>query len=111
MKKIFSFIFILLSVSRVSIAQNWLWAKQAGSTLRDNFSTVVHDNNDNLYASGITKASGAFNFYFGNDTLSGNGYGHVIAKYDVNGNEVWIKALREDNGGNGSGGIKIIYDR
>ena len=111
MKKIFSFIFILLSVSRVSIAQNWLWAKQAGSTLRDNFSTVVHDNNDNLYASGITKASGAFNFYFGNDTLSGNGYGHVIAKYDVNGNEVWIKALREDNGGNGSGGIKIIYDK
>jgi hypothetical protein len=104
-------IFVICLFKQFGLAQDWQWAKKAGSVFLDYYSTVVHDNNDNLYTSGITKSSGAFKFYFGNDSISGSGYGHVIAKYDANGNEVWVRALRESNGGNGAGDIRIIYDK
>ncbi len=73
-------------------AGNVSWANCEGGTYLDEPNAAVMDINGNTYIAGIYYSS---SIPFGTDTLSNSGssfYGDMfIAKYDVNGNNVWAK--------------------
>ena len=70
-------------------AQNWQWAKQAGSSSYDSGTSIIEDNLGNLYA---TYNVGEPLAYFQTDTFLVSGWNDFfLVKYDNNGNELWVK--------------------
>jgi hypothetical protein len=65
---------------------NLLWAKRAGGKLDEMSMTMAADAAGNCYIGGYTDSN---DFTFGTSTLSTTGI--YIAKYDTDGNELWIK--------------------
>ncbi len=89
---------IFLSVLyNYSNAQSWQWAKQLGSPLFDDASTVHISSKNNIYVTG-NFAGSLFNY--GNNSVICNGINDFfIAKYNLVGNLLWFKQL----GGNNTG--------
>ncbi len=79
----------------LSQSQTWQWAKNAGTVGRAFGPLVCTDQVGNHYA--VVYAEGSL-CYFQTDTLAINGINdEFIVKYDVNGNEIWIKQIGGPN--------------
>jgi hypothetical protein len=112
MKKITLFSFFIFSLIAVN-AQSWQWAKRFGSNsnsnANDRFYGMITDNAGNIYSCGGYQAGTTF----GSIALTDYGglYDIFIAKYDCQGNLLWVNtagssgldgatALDVDNNGN-----------
>ncbi|MDJ1469362.1 SBBP repeat-containing protein [Xanthocytophaga flava] len=88
-------IIVLFFQSLVSSAQDYLWTKQAGGTGDDFGIEIVVDDLGNSYVTGQIQGSAVF----GTTTLiSAGGNDIFIAKYDPNGNVIWV--IRAGGSGN-----------
>ena len=100
---------ILMSCS-FTFSQDWLWAKQIGSSLDDG-ATGTCDGNGNLYIAGSYEGPVC---YFPSTTLHATGISNIfLAKFDNEGNELWVKQFNVDNyyPGEEDGISDIILDR
>jgi len=102
MKTIKNSLFAVLFIAQWSLfslhcfGQDWLWAKQIGSNSNVGGGAIL-DVYNNIYCSGMFYNS----CYFEHDTLTAFGYNDLfLAKFDVNGNELWTKRI---GGGNPTG--------
>lgn len=99
MKNIFLFIAIFLPATL--IAQNWYWAKHLGGPGLDKAYIGHIDGQQNIYLYGRYAVSYATtnysNCYIENDTLFGQ-KDAFIAKYNENGNILWVKNCVSPNG-------------
>lgn len=84
MKKLL--IFVMLSMPYFLFSQTIDWIRTAGDVLTDFGQVVRTDSAGNIYVSGT--AQGTVNF--GNDTVSSLDPFAFIAKYDSNGNNLWV---------------------
>src|SRR6185295_3905297 len=85
----FLFLFAIISAN----AQTWDWAKRAGGTGQDNCRGIVADAAGNSYIGGTFTDSADFgNFHLTAQIAPENMY---VAKYDVSGNVVWVKQIRQ----------------
>jgi hypothetical protein len=93
--KILAISTILLITNCINaISQDWLWAKQIGSSLDDG-ATGTCDGNGNLYIAGSYEGPVC---YFPSTTLHANGISNIfLAKFDNEGNELWVKQFNVDN--------------
>ena len=95
-KLIPTFLLILLSTSGFS--QNWIWSQQIGGSQAETCgsNSICHDFDGNIYMSGTYHSNPC---YLLNDTLvSMSGISDFyIAKYDVSGNELWVKSFGGHN--------------
>ena len=91
MKKIF-FTILLIVVFLHSYSQHWQWAVKDGSQSSDDAAiSVCQDSEGNIYVTGIVLYPTA---YFQTDTFQVNGFNDIfLAKYDANGNEIWVKVF------------------
>jgi hypothetical protein len=111
MKKIFTILLILISITKITTAQIpvWIWAKSAGGSNLDMANSIATDHHGNTYITG--------NFYspsitFGNKTLTNpnsNIFGAIyLVKYDTIGNVIWArKAIGASLIANASNSIAI----
>jgi len=65
---------------------NRLWSRQIGSNYSDYASDIALDNSGNVYLVGWTQGLMAGTSYYGNGNM-------VAAKYDTNGNQLWLKQV------------------
>jgi type IX secretion system substrate protein len=102
-------IIICIFVSQIADAQNWIWSKGIGGIGNEGTKYSCIDPNDNLYIAGRFESNPC---YFNSDTLQPNGYyDFFIAKYDANGNELWVKSFGGNNGQMQYEGINsMVYD-
>jgi len=74
-------------VAKYDLSGNLLWAKSAGGNYNDKAQGVTADNNGNVYVTGYFTDTANFS----GTTIYGNGNQDIyIAKYDVNGNFIWV---------------------
>ena len=88
-KTIFTVYCLLFAVHCFS--QNWLWAKSAGGQtfFADYGQYICKDNNGNIYVAGSMSLPSCS---FHTNTFNINGFNDLfLAKYDTNGNEIWVK--------------------
>lgn len=79
-------------------AGNVLWARSAGGSSYDIGYGVITDPSGNAYITGGFQSSAAV---FGSDTIGSFGsYDIFLAKYDANGNELWVR-------GTGGSGVDV----
>ncbi len=81
-------------IVKYSSGGNVLWAKSAIGISDDRASSVSVDNNNNSYVTGSYMSS---TLVFGTQSLTGLG-GIFTAKYDLNGNVLWVKSSVGGNG-------------
>ena len=73
---------------------NLIWVKQAGGTSYDRGKSIIADNSGNIYLTGHFKT----NTTFENTFFSAYGqYDIFIARYDSNGNLIWVKQAGGDD--------------
>ncbi len=80
------------SMNSILFAQvsGWQWVKSAGGSAYDIATSVKTDALGNCYVTGYFESP---TLYFGTDSLkSAGGYDIFIAKYDINGNLLWVKS-------------------
>jgi hypothetical protein len=95
MKKRIVLIIVLMSVITLINAQNWQWANSGGGPSGDYSNNICTDKHGNVYISGSIMSSPV---YFHTDTLTTNGFNDCfIAKYDIDGNEIWVKRFGGPN--------------
>ncbi|HRD41015.1 MAG TPA: SBBP repeat-containing protein, partial [Bacteroidia bacterium] len=91
MRKIFCIIVILIALFSNAQVPNWQWAKSHGSTASENISGLAVNSIGESYTCGYYFSS---NFTIGTYTLTNNGnYDSYVAKFDVNGNPLWVKSF------------------
>ena len=95
MKHIIITVLFLMCIFQNAVSQNWQWAKSAGGVNFDGGGAVRIDGNNDLYVVGSFESA---NCYFSTDTLHMIGDDDMFfAKYDNNGNELWVKRLGGNN--------------
>jgi len=106
-KTVFTVYCLLFAVH--SFSQNWQWANSCGGNNYDVGGYICIDNFDNVYISGQVTEPKAF---FQTDTLTINGFSDFfLAKYNANGNELWVRQFGGYNAtGNFDGIPQIVYD-
>ncbi len=82
---VLNFYFLYLPAS----AQTWNWAEGINGSLAENVNDLIIDEDGNLFITG--KFSGTSNFD-GIDRVSNGGTDIFIAKYDTDGNGIWINS-------------------
>ncbi|MBL0049215.1 MAG: T9SS type A sorting domain-containing protein [Bacteroidetes bacterium] len=93
-------LFICLIPSATSNAQNWQWAKRAGSVSVENISSVCTDNIGNVYVLGQFSTNNPWAPYmlFDTDTVYNIGVNQIfIAKYSSSGSILWTRSLGGSN--------------
>jgi Ca2+-binding RTX toxin-like protein len=81
---------------------NRLWVKQWGTVNYDQADDIALDSSGNLYISGRT-----------NGNLGGTNAGSsdaFLAKYDLNGHQIWLEQLGSSGNDTGSEGVEVITD-
>lgn len=110
MKHLFYFLSLLAFTTIVSEAnaQGLVWAKGLGGDSHDDISSIVHDAAGNTYVTGFFQDTLEVEHTSGSTTLVSAGEDDIFfAKYDPDGNCVWIKGM----GGTGQDrGIGIQLD-
>jgi hypothetical protein len=93
-----SFLIIFFSIfCSITSAQtpDWIWARQTTGSIYDFGESLVSDNDGNIYVSGNFLCC---NIVFGNDSTAGFGeHDLFIAKYDNQGNPLWIRSAGGDD--------------
>jgi hypothetical protein len=109
MKKQLIVTIVILFTVQLSSGQDWRWANGGGGTNGGGGSTICTDNSGNTYISGVLWFPEA---YFKTDTLTINGFSDLfLAKYDADGNELWIKQFGGYNDlGTDDGTPRLAYD-
>ena len=100
----------LLSILNLRcLAQDWHWAKSTGGLNQDGGKSICTDSNGNVYFAGQIMYPEAF---FQTDTLIIVGFSDFfLAKYDGNGNELWVKQFGGYNSeGNFEYAHSLLYD-
>jgi hypothetical protein len=82
---------------------NYIWAKDL-EFIRG--SDIVLDNSGNVFLGGYYDSSSDFD-PSSNVVLAGSGAGLFFAKYDFNGNFLWVKGIKSVN--NNSGGVSSLF--
>ncbi|MBL0050003.1 MAG: hypothetical protein IPP32_18115 [Bacteroidetes bacterium] len=93
-------LFICLIPSATSNAQNWQWAKRAGSVSVENISSVCTDNIGNVYVLGQFSTNNPWAPYmlFDTDTVYNIGVNQIfVAKYSSSGSILWTRSLGGSN--------------
>ncbi|MES2592983.1 MAG: T9SS type A sorting domain-containing protein [Bacteroidota bacterium] len=75
-------------VAKYSPSGNFLWAKKAGGSAKDEAKAIKCDAAGNVYICGIFKGSANFN---GQTVSSKGNYDMFVAKYTTNGEMQWVK--------------------
>jgi len=78
-------------ISKVNSNGNTLWTRQIGGTNIDIANGVTVDSSGNIYIVGATENS------LGGNTYAGGGSDAFFAKYDTNGNQIWIRQFGTTN--------------
>jgi len=96
MKKYFFFVVLAVTINSSSLdAQTWQWAQSAGGINEDYNFKISQDQSGNIYVAGTL---GLPTGYFQTDTFNISGFNDFyIAKYDINGNEIWVKKFGGPN--------------
>ncbi len=95
---------LLIFIFSLSFAQTWQWAKYAGGTNLDYGNAIIVDAIGNSYITGYFYGSATFQ----STNITSNGYGDVfLAKYNSNGNLVWIKTAGSAGGNDYGYGIAL----
>jgi len=87
---------------------NCLWAKHAGGNGDDGANSISLDPNGNAYISGSISGLAKFG------TIQLNSYGDqdiFIAKYDINGNCLWVKHAGDTGSNHSSSGHSVAADK
>jgi DNA-binding protein Fis len=81
-------------IAKYDSAGNYTWAKNIGGPGQDEGIAIVTDEQGNLYVAG--RFNQAVDFDPGNGTAirTPAGYDAYVAKYDPNGNYVWVKSIK-----------------
>jgi hypothetical protein len=99
----------LFLIFKQAKSQSWIWSRQIGGSNTESARSICLDSSGNIYVTGQYWSSPC---YFNSETL--NPYGandFFIAKYDSNGNEIWVKSFGGNNTAMEFEGIwKLIYD-
>lgn len=76
-------------IAKYDSAGNYIWAKTAGGTKDDSGEGIIVDKNNNVYVTGAFYSDTAIF----NDTsiISAGGYDIFIAKYNYNGDFIWVR--------------------
>ena len=83
-----------LFIAKFDSSGNFIWGKSAGSIHRDEAKSVVCDSSGNIYVTGMFSDTVDFG---GTSLISPNGYFDMfLAKYDSNGNLIWVKQGSSD---------------
>lgn len=112
-KILFTLLFPMLFIFNCSLCfgQSWEWGREAiakhdslgGGEIGGDHSIAV-DSKGDVYAFGNFGGQIAF----GNDTLTASGEDLFLVKYDVNGDFIWVKQIKENlAGGNSSSSVSI----
>ena len=81
-------------IAKYDSSGNLIWVKQAGGTSYDRGKSIIADNSGNIYLTGHFKT----NTTFENTFFSAYGqYDIFIARYDSNGNLIWVKQAGGDD--------------
>jgi hypothetical protein len=76
-------------IAKLNNTGNVIWAKSAGGTGTEKGNSITIDNSGYIYFTGVYSS----NFTLGSTTLTNaGGYDLFVAKYDPNGNDVWVKS-------------------
>jgi len=91
--------FYLFTLTNISKAQNFEWAKAFGGTGSDNGASIITDPAGNVYTTGYFHGTVDFNpspteTY----NLTAIGSSTFITKFDVNGNFIWAKHFESTDG-------------
>ena len=87
-------LFFLLSVIKANAqAPYWNWAVTAGGTNSDRANAITYSNDGNLLVAGFFHDT----VNFESATVGALEYGMFIAKYNTNGNLIWVKKIAEGN--------------
>ncbi|MFN5183499.1 MAG: T9SS type A sorting domain-containing protein [Bacteroidota bacterium] len=96
-------------VAKFDSLGNYLWARTAGSPFRDEAKSVICDSMGNVYVTGMFSDTVDFG---GITLISPNGYFDMfLAKYDTNGNIVWVKQGSSDYDEVGWGVTKTVDEK
>jgi hypothetical protein len=108
MKKIFTLVLGLLSLTLFSQINSFAWAKQLGGTQQETGNSVAVDLSGNVYTSGSFYGTADFDTGSGVFNLTSAGTSDIfISKLDAAGNFVWAKKM----GGSGDDdGLSIAID-
>jgi predicted heme/steroid binding protein len=78
-----------IALAKIDADGNTIWLKKAGSMLEDAANAVAADNNGNAIITGYFTTTA----WFDNNSVTYRGYNDVFtAKYDGNGNNLWVLA-------------------
>lgn len=81
-------------IAKYDSSGNLIWIKQAGGTSYDRGKSIIADNSGNIYLTGHFKT----NTTFENTSFTAYGqYDIFIARYDSNGNLIWVKQAGGDD--------------
>lgn len=99
-----SFMLLLAYAGNSAHAQNYQWSKSLGSSASDRALSVAYDASGNTLVTGSFTGTVDFDPGPGKEELAGSLYPSVfIAKYDVNGNFIWAKAIPKGTENVGTG--------
>lgn len=96
-----------LSLSTITKAQNFAWAKKMGANNSDEGRAIAIDALGNVYTTGYFDGTVDFDPGAGVSNLISNGTDAYISKLDASGNFVWAKKL---SGNGGEFGVSIAID-
>lgn len=90
-------------VAKLNAAGNWLWARQATSSIGIQCATISSSPAGDAYISGRFSGSGSFGSFI---TSNYNGYRTFVAKLDTNGNWQYISDIISQNSINAGTSLK-----
>ena len=90
---IFILFFLFTVIKANAQAPFWNWAVTAGGTNSDRANAITYSNDGNLLVAGFFHDT----VNFESATVGALEYGMFIAKYNTNGNLIWVKKIAEGN--------------
>jgi hypothetical protein len=103
-QKLFILLFLIITIPAQAQNYNYAWTVAGGSTGIDEGKGVTTDNFKNVYVAGSFTGTVDFDPGAGVNTLTASGTGSgYLAKYDANGNFLWVLQISGSVGASGSG--------
>lgn len=91
-------------IAKYTKSGDLIWIKKAGGNSFDLCTGIATDNLNNIYITGLIDGTA----YFGTTSVTSNGAADFfVAKYDTNGNLIWVKSAGGSSDDAGIGNFKI----